>query len=132
MLDDAVIQKVIQMAEQDPNIDVLWIYGSRAKLTAQENSDYDFSVAFSTIPRNAWDKRLQSEMLALDWCETLKLPEKKISVADINQVPLPLAMSIITTGKLLLVKNSLRLAREENRITSMWEIDYRYHLQHYG
>ncbi|MDV7400847.1 hypothetical protein RZS08_56040, partial [Arthrospira platensis SPKY1] len=72
------------------------------------------------------------EILTLDWCESLKLPEKKISVADINHVPLPLAMSIITTGKALLIKNSLRLAREENRITSMWEIDYRYHLQHYG
>ena len=132
MLRDAVIRSVIQMAEQDLNIDVLWIYGSRAKLTAQDNSDYDFAVAFANMPNNAWDKRLQSEMLALGWCETLKLPEKKISVADINQVPLPLAMGIITTGKVLLVKNSLRLAREENRITSMWEIDYRYHLQHYG
>jgi len=132
MFKDAVIHKVIQMAEKSSNIDVLWIYGSRAKLTAQENSDYDFAVAFASMPKNAWDKRLQSEMLALDWCESLDLPEKKISVADINQVPLPLAMSIITTGKVLLVKNSLRLAREENRITSMWEIDYRYHLQHYG
>ena len=132
MLRDAVIRKVIQMAEQNPNIDVLWMYGSRAKLTAQESSDYDFAVAFNSMPLNAWDKRLQSELLALDWCENLQLPENKISVADINHIPLPLAMSIITTGKVLLVKNSLRLAREENRITSMWEIDYRYHFQHYG
>lgn len=132
MQKDAIIQQVIHLAELDPRIEIVWIYGSRAKLTAQENSDYDFAVAFATMPMNSWDKRLQSELLALEWSERLNLPEKKLSVADINQVPLMLAMGIITTGNVLLVKNGLRLAREENRITSMWEIDYKYHLQHYG
>lgn len=119
-------------AEQDKRIDVLWLYGSRAKGTAQANSDYDFAVAFNCFPEDAWDRRLQSEMLALDWSDRLDLPEGYLSVADINLVPLPLALNVVQTGRVLVVKNTLRLAREENRILSMWELDYQYSQQKYG
>lgn len=130
--DDQIIQSCIQMAAEDDRIDVLWLYGSRAKGTDQPDSDYDFAVAFSVFPEKAWDRRLQSELLALDWSERLGLSENQLSVADINLIPLPLAFNVIQSGQSLLVKNPLRLAREENRITSMWEIDYQYHRQMYG
>ena len=130
--EDIIIEKLIALAQSDGRIDVLWLYGSQAKGTANEHSDYDLVVAFNSFPEDAWDKRLQPEMLAFDWIDALGWPENRLSVADINHIPIPLALSIVTTGKVLYVKNTYRLAREENRITSMWEIDYLYHKQHYG
>ena len=131
-IEDNIIEKLIALAQSDGRIDVLWLYGSQAKGTANEHSDYDLVVAFNSFPEDAWDKRLQPEMLAFDWIDALGWPENRLSVADINHIPIPLALSIVTTGKVLYVKNGYRLAREENRITSMWEIDYLYHKQHYG
>jgi predicted nucleotidyltransferase len=127
--EDIIIEKLIALAQSDGRIDVLWLYGSQAKGTANEHSDYDLVVAFNSFPEDAWDKRLQPEMLAFDWIDALGWPENRLSVADINHIPIPLALSIVTTGKVLYVKNGYRLAREENRITSMWEIDYLYHKQ---
>ena len=111
---------------------MLWLYGSRAKQTAQHDSDYDFAVAFTHPKEDPLDQRLQSELLAFEWADQLKLPEQTISVADINMIPIHLALSIIESGQVLCANNGLRLAQEENRITSMWEIDYQYHLKHYG
>ena len=129
---DNVIEGCVAFAKGNPQIDVLWLYGSRAKGNAQPTSDYDFAVAFHNWPEDIWQRRLQPEMLALDWVAALSLPEKGLSVVDINLAPLPLAYNVIQTGQVLLAKDGLRLAREENRITSMWELDYLYHRQHYG
>ena len=126
------MKKLIDLAKSDARIDVLWLYGSQAKGTANEQSDYDLAVAFNSFPEDASDKRLQPELLAFEWIDALGWPENRLSVADINHIPIPLALSIVTTGKVLYVKNAYRLAREENRITSMWEIDYLYHKQPYG
>jgi predicted nucleotidyltransferase len=131
-IEDNIIEKLIYLAKSDARIDVLWLYGSQAKGTANEQSDYDLAVAFNSFPEDAWDKRLQPELLAFEWIDALGWPENRLSVADINHIPIPLALSIVTIGKVLYVKNAYRLAREENRITSMWEIDYLYHKQPYG
>lgn len=132
MNDDALIQHCIQQAQHHPNIDVLWLYGSRVKGTAQPSSDYDFAVAFHTFPADEWDKRLQPEQLAQQWAEQLSVPPERISVIDINHAPLPLAYSVINSGKVLIANNRLRQIQEENRITSMWELDYLYHRKIYG
>ena len=129
---DEIIQSCIRLAQENSLVDVLWLYGSRAKGNANADSDYDLAVAFNYFPKNEWEKRLQPENLAIEWAEKLGLSSDQLSVVDINHIPLPLAFSITTTGKVLLVRDSLRLVREENRISSMWEIDYLYHRQHYG
>lgn len=129
---DEIIQSCIRLAQENPLVDVLWLYGSRAKGNANADSDYDLAVAFNHFPKDEWEKRLQPENLAIEWTEKLGLSSDQLSVVDINHIPLPLAYSITTTGKVLLVRDSLRLVREENRISSMWEIDYLYHRQHYG
>ncbi len=41
-------------------------------------------------------------------------------------------MAVIEHGKAIQVNTPLRLINEENRITSMWEIDHMYHRQQYG
>jgi predicted nucleotidyltransferase len=120
------------LAKREPVVAVLWLYGSQAKGTAQSNSDYDLAVAFRSFPDDAWECRLQPELLAQRWAEQLDLPEDKISVVDINHIPIQLAFSIMQTGNVLQVNDFLRLAREENRISSMWELDHLYHRKHYG
>jgi len=129
---DPTIDAITQLARVDPRVDVVWLYGSRAKGNAQAGSDYDLAVAFRTFPVDDWDRRLQPEQLAFDWRDALGLDERELSVVDINNIPLPLAYTVIRTGQVLHASNTLRLAREENRITSMWEIDHLYHRRHYG
>lgn len=118
------IEQCVMLAQRDPNIDVLWLYGSQAKGTADKQSDYDFAVAFASFPTDDWEKRLQPILLAQKWADHLGLPDSKVSVIDINHVPIPLAFGVISSGKVLVNKNGLRLAREENRISSMWEDNY--------
>lgn len=130
--DDRLCDQLIRLAEQNNNIAVLWLYGSRAKGTEGPESDYDLAVAFNHFPDDAWDRRLQPELLALEWADTLGLETGRLSVADIDHIPLTLAFSIIMDGNVLVAKDRLRLAREENRITSMWELDHEYHKRHFG
>lgn len=129
---DSVLQQVRVLAAANENIEVLWLYGSQAKGTAQPASDYDFAVAFAHSPKDVLNRRLQPELLAMEWADALGLVEKQLSVLDITQAPLPLALSVIECNDALYVRNPLRLAREENRITSMWELDHQYHRKHYG
>ena len=55
--------------------------------------------------------------------------EGELSVLDMGIASIPLAMSVLTTGKLLLSKNASRQLQEQQRIMSKWEIDYLYHYQ---
>lgn len=121
--------QLIQLAKANDNIELLWLYGSYAKGCAHENSDIDLAVAFNTWENDAIERRLRPELLALDWQNTLNLPEGKLSVLDINIAPIPLAMSVLNNGELWLSKNDYRLAQELLRIMSKWEIDYLYHYQ---
>lgn len=43
---NAITDQCLAFAAQNPNIEVLWLYGSQAKRTANDQSDYDFAVAF--------------------------------------------------------------------------------------
>lgn len=129
---EIVLQRLADLAAGNSVIEVLWLYGSRAKGTASSGSDFDVAVAFRDMPSEPLERRLRPELLAQDWADALGLNSEQLSVADINQVPVPLAYTIVTSGQTLFVRNGLRLAREENRATSMWELDHQYHRRHYG
>lgn len=116
----STIEQCIAMAQANPEIEVLWLYGSRAKGTATEHSDYDFAVAFKSMHEDVLEQRLAPVLLAQQWADQLGLADNKISIVDINHIPLALARGIISTGKVLHEKNGLRLAREENRVSGMW------------
>jgi hypothetical protein len=73
---------------------------------------------------------LRPELLALDWQIEFNLNEGQLSILDINQAPIPLAMSVLQSGQLLMSKNPSRHWQERQRIQSRWEIDYLYHYQH--
>jgi uncharacterized protein len=109
-------------ATEDSNIEVLWLYGSRAKGNADDNSDYDLAIAYSQANEIKIDKDYFSDELAFKWSQDLGI---EISVIDINQSPIPLAYSVILEGKIILCRNYLRLHSEESRIWSMWEA-YKY------
>lgn len=122
--------QIIQLAQANDNIELLWLYGSQAKGNAHDKSDIDLAVAFKTWEPDIVERRLRPELLALDWQNILNLSEGKLSVLDINNAPIPIAMAVLQSGELLLSKNKSRQLQEQQRIMSKWEIDYLYHYQH--
>lgn len=123
-------RKLIELAQQNDEVEILWLYGSYAKESAHLNSDIDLAVVFKTWQEDILERRLKSELLAISWQKALNLKEGQLSVLDMGIAPIPLAMSVLTTGKLLLSKNCARQLQEQQRIMSKWEIDYLYHYQH--
>ena len=122
--------KVIQLAQEDSNIEQLWLYGSYAKGTAHQQSDIDLAVTFKSWEKDVVERRLRPELLALKWQHLCNLNEGMLSILDMNIAPIPLAMSVLQSGQLLLSKNLGRQFQEQQRIMSKWEIDYLYHYQH--
>lgn len=120
---------IIQLAKKNVEVEVLWLYGSRARGKANIESDYDLAVAFKTYIKDPVDSRLRPEILALEWHEKLNIP---LSVVDINQAPLPLAYTIVLDNTLLHSKNDYRRMIEEQKIMSKWELDHCYHKKHYA
>jgi predicted nucleotidyltransferase len=129
---EEILEKIKSLALEDPNVAVVWLYGSRADNSANADSDYDFAIAFNQFPEDEWGKRLQPELVAQAWADALQLPLEKISVVDFNHIPLALALSIVNSNTVLVAKDSVRLAREENRVSSMWELDQVYHRKQFG
>ena len=107
-----------KMAESDSSIEVVWLYGSRAKGTADADSDFDLAIAFQSLPENR--ASYYTEDLAFQWMEQVNV---KISIVDINQIPL--AYNIIEEGGIIMSANPLRIHSEQSRVWSLWE-EYRY------
>jgi len=129
MNDKQLLSSIIQLAQEDSEIELLWLYGSHAKGTAHKNSDIDLAVVFKSWEKKVIERRLRPELLAMEWQRKLKLKEGELSVLDMNTAPIPLAMSVLQSGNLLLSKNRSRQFQELQRIMSRWEIDYLYHYQ---
>lgn len=127
---EQIIPQVIQLAKEHNNIELLWLYGSYAKGTAHNKSDLDLAVIFKTWEKDVIERRLRSELLAIEWQKIFNLGEGELSVLDMNIASIPIAMSVLKTGELLLSKNLHRQFQEQQRIMSKWEIDYLYHYQH--
>jgi predicted nucleotidyltransferase len=120
-----LLQKIAELAEKDPDIAVVWLYGSRAKGNAHATSDYDLAVAFNRfIKDDPVEKRLRPECLALDWQRALGLHDFQVSVVDINQAPIPLAFAIIQADTVVFCRDQNRLWQETRRIHSRMELDY--------
>jgi predicted nucleotidyltransferase len=118
-------QAIIELAKKNADIAIVWLYGSRAKGTANINSDYDLAVAFKTfIKDDPLEKRLRPECLALDWQRALGLHDFQLSIVDINQAPIPLAWEIIEPDCVLYCGDESRLWQETQRIQSRMEIDF--------
>ena len=123
------IKQIVQLAEHNPEVEIVWLYGSRARGNAHSQSDYDLAIAFKTYIEDPIERRLRPELLALKWCKQLN---NQLSIIDINQVPLPLAYTVIQDNKLLYSQDDYRRMAEEQRIMSKWELDHTYHQKHYA
>lgn len=128
---ERLIPQIILLAKESKIIELLWLYGSHAKGTAHEKSDIDLAVIFKIWEEDVIERRLRPELLAIEWQRKLSLNEGELSVLDMSNAPIPIAMSVLQHGKLLLSKNRSRQFREQQRIMSKWEIDYLYHYQHW-
>ncbi len=126
-----IISQIIHLAENNSEIELLWLYGSYAKGTAHENSDIDLAVVFKSWEKDVLERRLRPELLALEWQQHLNLKEGQLSVLDMSIAPIPLAMAVLESGQLLLSKNYSHQLQVQQSIMSKWEIDYLYHYQHY-
>lgn len=123
------IQLIQDIASKNSDIEVLWLYGSRARDQASKSSDYDLAIAFKSYIPDPVERRLRPELLALQWHKALNLP---LSIIDINQALLPMAYTIVQDNCALYCANDYRRMVEEQRIMSKWEVDYLYHRKHYA
>lgn len=124
-----VIEQLVQLTQKNSDIDVLWLYGSRARSNNTANSDYDLAVAFKTYIDDPVERRLRPELLALQWAKLLSV---ELSIIDINIVPLPLAYTVVQDNTVIYSRNDYRKMVEEQRIMSKWELDHLYHRKHYA
>jgi len=123
------LKEIVKIAKKNSDVDVLWLYGSRARGNENENSDYDLAIAFKAYIKDPIEQRLRPELLSLEWNKFLRL---KISIVDINQATLPLAYTVVQDNTVLYSQNDFRRMTEEQRIMSKWELDYLYHRKHYA
>ena len=123
------IKQIVRLATQTPEIEVLWLYGSQARGSANIDSDYDLAIAFETYIGDPVERRLRPELLALEWENQLDIA---LSIVDINQAVLPLAYTIVGDNTVIYCQNNYRRMIEEQKIMSKWELDYIYHRKHYA
>ena len=123
------LKAIIELARINPDIDILWLYGSRARGNDTPESDYDLAVAFTHYLDNPVDRRLRPELLALAWHKSLQRP---LSIIDIEQVPLPLAYTVIMDNTVLCCRNDYRRMTLENKLMSKWELDHCYVKKQYA
>jgi len=121
------IKKIQQLSKLNHTIEVVWLYGSRAKNTASENSDYDLAIAFNEEIIALKNNDYYCEHLASEW--SVKL-DTKISIININKVPTPLAYNVINEGVVIECNNDFRRHSEQQRVWSLWE-NYRYEYERY-
>jgi len=111
------IEQIIELAKADDSIEVVWLYGSRAKGTASDVSDYDLAIALNN-KINELKTDFYCEQLADEWSQQLASP---ISIVDINKIPTPLAYNVINEGVVIESNNDFRRHLEQQRIWSLWE-----------
>ncbi len=105
------------------DIEVMWLYGSQAKGTAHEQSDIDIAIAFKNFKSSDIDRKLRPQELSLILSEQLNLADGKLSIVDINNIPVYLAFNIVEYGQVIYVRNKTREFKEVQRIYSQYEFE---------
>ena len=94
-------QNLHLLAKHNDDVDVVWIYGSMVDGTATETSDVDIAIAFCHFPDDPLEQLARPDILASAWMKKLNQFNRKLSIVDINKIPIPLAWEF-------LLKQSLR------------------------
>lgn len=104
-------------------VDAIYLYGSRAKQTAHEHSDWDIAVLFSDYETDLSTRLLRPQLLEAAIERELKL-YNQISVIDLETAPVYLQYSILMSAVKWFDRNVPHVKRVEQSILSKWEKDY--------
>lgn len=118
---DAVLAQLVPLAAANSDIEVVWLYGSRATNRFHDASDFDLAIAFKDFALSASDKLTRPHELAMDWALILNLPTNIISIVDINSIPVYLGFNVVEHGIIIHQGTSARAYKEANRIYSQYE-----------
>lgn len=118
-----ILDKIIHSASLIEDIEVIWLYGSQAKGSAHSESDIDLAIAFKNFSLSELDRKLRPQEFSLIWSEQLNLQDGKLSIIDINSVPVYLAFNVVEYGQAIFTKNSSRKFKETQRIYSQYEFE---------
>ena len=118
-----ILHQITKRALELGDIEVIWLYGSQAKGTSHSQSDIDIAVAFKNFNLTDIDRKLRPQELSLIWSEQINLPDGKLSIVDINNVPVYLAFNIVEYGEVMCCKNKSREFKELQRIYGQFEFE---------
>ena len=119
---DEFLAEVVSVACENEKVDALYLYGSQAKGTATEQSDWDFAVMFSDFEQDPFERLVRPQILEAAIEKHFKM-YNKISVIDVEIVRPPLQYNAIS-GKKLYDRGVPHVRRVENSIISKIEKDY--------
>lgn len=114
---------IVRIAQAHAPIDAIYLYGSRAKQTAHEQSDWDIAVIFSDYESDPTQRLLRPQQLEAELERELKL-YGRISVVDLETAPVYLQYSILMSAIKWFDRNVPHVRRIEQSILSKWEKDY--------
>lgn len=117
-------RQLLKLAESDPQINALWLYGSHAKGLAHEYSDLDLAVQFTRHETDVFTRRMRPEMLLIDWQQSLQLGDGQLSVIDLMQAPILLGIEVIQANTLWYCRERGLMLQGVGKIMSRYEIDY--------
>lgn len=115
----AILRTILAHAE----VDAVYLYGSRAKRTAREESDWDLAVLFRAYESDAPARALRPQAVQAELERELKLYDR-VSVVDLENVPIYLQYSILMSAIKWYDRNVPHVRRVEQGILSTWEKDY--------
>jgi predicted nucleotidyltransferase len=118
---DTVLTGVIALAAKNTDIEVVWLYGSRATGDYHDASDFDLAIAFKNFTLSPSDKLSRPHELAMDWALALDVPTDIISIVDVNLVPAYLGFNVVEYGCVIFQESTARPYNEANRIYSQYE-----------
>lgn len=125
---DKTLIQLVALTKDDDGIQAVWLYGSRARGSASDNSDYDLAILFKQHINEPLINRIRVQELNNKLSSQVN---QEVNLIDISTAPVPLAMTVVTDNSLLLDKNSWLRMRCEQGIMSKWELDYQYNKVRY-
>jgi uncharacterized protein len=116
-------ENITRIILANAQVDAIYLYGSRAKQTAREDSDWDIAVIYTEFETDPFDRLIRPQMLEATIERELKL-YNKISVVDLETAPVHLQYSILMSAIKWFDRNIPHVKRVEQSILSKWEKDY--------
>lgn len=116
-------ENITHVIQDHAQVDAIYLYGSRAKQTAHENSDWDIAVLFSDYETDLSARLLRPQLVEAAIERELKL-YNQVSVIDLEAAPVYLQYSILMSALKWFDRNVPHVKRVEQSILSKWEKDY--------